>query len=105
MLEILVHVDPEDLPESYQLIEIEIPEDLPSSEFNPPEGWKEDLSLTREAYDEFCREAQSPVFSVPSVVMPRCRNILINPRHELLARLRILNVEKHPLDPRFLGQE
>ena len=51
----------------------------------------------RFAFEEF-----TPVLHVPSIIMPHCRNMLINPLHADHAKLSIVSVETHPLDPRFL---
>ena len=102
MLEMLVHFDPEDLPETYQLLEIDVPDDAAVEEADVPSNWKDDPLIPRDAFDAFCARGGAPVLSVPSILMPHCRNLLINPRHADHGRLSIVSVETHPLDPRFL---
>jgi len=103
MLEILVNIDPEDLPDSYQLLEIEVPDTAVPASPDLPEGWREDQQISRDAFDRFCRDAQSPVMTVPSIVMPHAFNHLVNPRHPGAATISIRSAVKHPLDPRFLA--
>lgn len=102
MLEILVNLDPGELPETYQLIEIEIPDGMQHG-FSPPEGWRENQSITRDAWRNFCRDGMGPVLQVPNIIMPRCHNLLINPAHPDAKAIRIVSAEKHPFDQRFLA--
>jgi RES domain-containing protein len=103
MLELLVHVDPEDLPETYQLLEIDVPDDLVAEPADLPSTWRDDLILSRKAFEAFCDQGNAPVLKVSSIIMPHCRNLLINPLHPDHAKLSIVSVETHPLEPRFLS--
>tara|TARA_Y100000815_G_scaffold150594_2_gene136629 strand:+ start:126959 stop:127393 length:435 start_codon:yes stop_codon:yes gene_type:complete len=103
MLEILVNIDAEDLPDSYQLLEIEIPDTLAPVSPDLPDGWRDDQQLSRDAFERFCEAAESPIMTAPSVVMPHAFNHLINPRHPDAGSITIKNALRHPLDPRFLG--
>lgn len=101
LLEIMVNSDPEDLPETYQLLEIEFPDDLPSESAVLPEGWGEDVSLTRDRWRVFVAADRAAALNVPSVVMPRARNVLVNPRHAASARIEIVSAARFSFDPRF----
>jgi len=102
MLEMLVHFDLEDLPQTYQLLEIDVPDGLVAEPVDLPSTWRDDLTLSREAFEAFCIRGVTPVLHLPSIIMPHCRNMLINPLHADHAKLSIVSVETHPLDPRFL---
>ncbi|MEQ8481014.1 MAG: RES family NAD+ phosphorylase [Hoeflea sp.] len=102
MLEMLMHLDPEDLPETYQLVEIDVPGEVDVEPVDVTPGWKENPALSRDAFEDFCNRGAAPVLSVPSILMPHCRNLLINPAHADHAKLSILSAELHPLDSRFL---
>lgn len=102
MLEILVNVDAEDLPDSYQLLEIEVPDTVVPLAPDLPKVWRDDQKLTRDIFSDFCAEANSPFMTVPSVVMPHAFNHLINPRHPDAGSIAIRSALRHPLDPRFL---
>jgi RES domain-containing protein len=102
MLEILVNIDAEDLPDTYQLLEIDIPDTIVPFSPDPLANWRSDQRTTRDAYDRFCAEAKSPVMTVPSVVMPHAFNHLINPRHGDAGQIMIKSADQHLLDPRFL---
>jgi RES domain-containing protein len=49
-------------------------------------------------------KASTPILVVPSVVIPSELNYLINPKHRLIDRIRILSVEPFALDARPLRQ-
>jgi RES domain-containing protein len=103
MLEMLVHFDAEDLPETYRLLEIEVPDTIVPVSPELTGNWRDDPEITRDLFDAFCSDAASPVMTVPSVVMPHAFNHLINPRHPDAGSITIKSAIEHPLDPRFLG--
>lgn len=102
MLEILVNADPEDLPGSYQLLEIELPDELEIETAKLAGDWQDDQSVSRRFWRAFQLERRAPVLCVPSVVMPRARNFLVNPRLEACARIVIVSATRFSIDPRFL---
>ena len=102
LLEILVHVDAADLPENYQLLEISISEDLIAEPVALPLDWASDSTVSRIAFEYFCLVADAPVLKVPSAIVPHCSNLLINPAHPKAGEIKILSVQRQPLDMRFL---
>ena len=101
LLEILVNVDAEDLPEDYQLIQIDIPDTLHPEDLTPEGNWRDDMSVTRNAWRSFCDNGTGAILRVPSVIMPCCFNLLINPSHPQAVDIRIVSTQRHLLDPRF----
>jgi len=101
MLEVLVHFDPSDLPETYQLVSVDVPDDLIS--FNPdlPEDWRIDESACRDFFQHFSASKEKAALLVPSIIMPKCANLLLNPDHPRRAEIKIVEVETYRLDPRF----
>jgi RES domain-containing protein len=104
LLEILVHLDREDLPDDFQLIEIEIDGDV-AAETAAPEtlsaSWRAELALTRSIGDAWLRDGETLMLRVPSVLAPRTYNYLVNPRHESAGSMRIVSVERFPFDGRL----
>lgn len=103
LLEILVHVDAEDMPQTYQLLEIEVPDGVAIASPGLPDDWKEDLAMTRQLGSDFVAAAIHAVMEVPCVIVPFTRNYLLNP--DLLGRdgIGIVGVTTHPVDTRLLG--
>jgi len=106
LLEVLVHleVDPEDLPDSYQLLAVDIPDSVPflaigSDEL--PAGWPGRPELTRERGDRWLRDRRTVLLRVPSAIVPFAVNWLANPAHPDIADARIAGVFQAPFDPRF----
>jgi RES domain-containing protein len=114
MVEVLVHleIDREDMPTSYQLIGVEVPdaikvEDVILAELdkNIP-GWRTSAALTRKLAASWFSEARSPLLRVPSVLVPHSSNFLLNPLHPDSGLLKIVSVEKAEYDQRiFLGTD
>jgi RES domain-containing protein len=103
LLEMLVHIDTEDAPPTYQLLHIDAPPTTQIYEPALPAGWKNDLNLTRRIGSEFIASARAPLMAVPSVLIPYARNYLLNPRLVTLAHIRIVETSRHPIDARLVG--
>ena len=104
LTEFLVHMDVEDIPQRFQLLTIAVPEEKPLPAVNPadlPTNWTTNLAVTRAAGDRWLHAGASLLLRVPSALVPGAFNVLINPEHEDAAHLKLLKVEKIPLDSRF----
>lgn len=108
MLETLVHLEidsPEDLPVSYQLLEIEIPDEVAVAAVDSGElleGWHTHEAITQQIGMGWLNARQHAVLRVPSVVMPHEFNVLINPDHADAARIRVVRAQRYPYDPRLV---
>jgi RES domain-containing protein len=107
LLEILVHleIDLEDLPVRYRLLRIELPDGIAAERLDPaalPEGWKEDVMLTRRLGDAWLLSRRTARLDVPSAIVPETWNILLNPAHPDAARARVVAMGEHLLDPRLV---
>ncbi len=101
MLEILVHLDADDLPENYRLLEIDIPETITVTNATLPNDWQDNMELTRTIFQDFVSADAGPVMRVPSAIMPACFNLLLNPEHADHTKIQIAGSMVHPLDSRF----
>jgi RES domain-containing protein len=107
-LEVLVHVDPLDAPDDLRLLTIELPPDLGIDRLDVadlPPHW-----ATVPAPDELAAlgtdwlaSRRSAGLSVPSAVIPIERNVLLNPRHPDIARVRVVEDAPFTCDPRLLA--
>lgn len=112
LLEALVHleIDPEDIPDTFQLIEIEVPPELALGSIEEADlvklsaGWKKDVRISRGQALPWFQQLKSPVLRVPSAIMPGVSNFLINPLHADAARISIVRATKHSYDTRLFGQ-
>lgn len=109
LVENLVHleIDANDLPESYQLIEVEAPEDIAAEAIDAAQlskanaGWRSDLAFTRKLGDDWLKGGRTALLRVPSVILPKSANALLNPAHADAARVRIVAVTRPPYDRRL----
>ncbi|MBL8579421.1 MAG: RES family NAD+ phosphorylase [Mesorhizobium sp.] len=102
LLEILVHATRHTVPDHYQLLEIEIPDDVDAFVPDVPTDWKDDMDQTRRIGDKFLTERNFALMSVPSVIMPKARNFLLNPKHPDAARIHIVETYRYPFDSRLV---
>lgn len=112
LLENLVHleIDPDDLPDTYQLIEVEVPDSVPAEAFDVDDltkrnaDWRTDLAFTRGQGDAWLSGRRTALLRVPSVVLPKSQNVLLNPAHADAARARIVGTTRPPYDWRLFGE-
>lgn len=99
VLEVRMHLDlPLDLlPEDYVLMRVALPEEEPPATIAAiPED-------PRAAGDAWLREGRSAVLRVPSVLVPRAWNLLLNPRHPRAAAATVPERVPFAFDPRLWG--
>lgn len=103
LLEVLVHVDFEEFPASYTLLKIACPDEIPVHTIGRGDTDLDldDLQSTQILGDSLLKEGNVCLMSVPSIVMPEARNILINPQHQAAGQIQIEAVMSYPLDKRF----
>src|ERR1035438_3853422 len=82
MLEVLVHLKDrgQGLPYTFALLEIEAPEHLAAREILPlaDVDWKEQPESTQRIGDAWLASRETLLARVPSAIMPRTWNILLN---------------------------
>ena len=104
LLEVFVHLewDEEDVPDNLQYLEIDVPDDIPIEQVQDlPPDWAVRQDLTQDIGDTWLRSLRSPLLQVPSVIVPKTWNLLLNPEHPDAQRVRIAEIIKHPLDARL----
>lgn len=109
LLENIVHleVDPDDVPTTFQLLEVAIPETARSDEISILDlekrsiAWRTELTVTQSLGDAWLAAARTGLCRVPSAIVPRSTNILFNPLHPDAARARIVSVTRPAYDRRL----
>ena len=102
LLEALVHATRHAMPPTFQLHCIEVGGDIDAMEFNPDRPWRDDLSYTQEQGLAFLMDGKHPLMRVPSVVMPKASNYLMNPRHPDSSRIALVESWRFPFDSRLV---
>ena len=106
LVEVMVHleIDAEDLPTHYQLLGIEVTDGVAVTalaESELPDGWRQQIAVTRARGDEWLRTGATALLRLPSATVPEATNYLLNPAHADAARISIASALRAPFDPRL----
>ncbi len=106
ILEILVGLDPEDAPAEFALLCATIPDDVAVETMgivSLPPNWSTypGPEVLQDRGDAWAKRAETCVLSVPSAIVPRERNYLLNPSHPDMALIRIASPETFTFDSRL----
>lgn len=106
-LELLVHVDPEDVPRDLVAMSIAIPHDAPVTTITPgdlPRDWNRHPAHPACAAlgDRWLAEGAALILTVPSAVVPEEANVLVNPRHPRARHVSVASVRPFAFDRRLL---
>ncbi len=110
MAEIAVHIPLGILPRDYKLIALEFPDAtkilIPESK-NIPVDWNmiPYAHSTQDLGDRFVASNKYLVMKVPSVIVEREFNYLINPKHKDIASVKIRSVSPFTFDDRLFKKE
>ena len=68
-----------------------------------PSGWKNPrpIKFTKDLGTKWARNKSTVILSVPSAVVPRERNFLLNPKHADFSKIRLSSPESFVFDPRL----
>lgn len=93
-------------PPDLVAVAAEMPDDLPMTSVEEsalPRGWRRYPApeALAEIGSRWAQEGRTPVLAVPSAVVPREKNYLLNPAHPLFAKIRIGKPEPVVLDSRM----
>ena len=108
VLESFVHLHPLlriDLPER-AAVKIEIPDeasriDIDRADLPSDLMAERAVQRCRRLGDEWLRAREHLILTAPSAVVPQERNVMINPAHPLLAKVRIAAIERFRFDRRL----
>ena len=108
LLEVMAHleIDAEDLPTHYQLLGLEVPDDIAITTIantELPDPWREQIALTRARGDDWLRAGATALLRVPSAIVPEAVNYLLNPTHADAARIGIASALRAPFDLRLMA--
>lgn len=104
-LEILVHTQPAVMRDRFVAFRVSwsaaLMRTIESKEL--PAGWDAQPAgpASRAIGDEWARSGRSAVLALPSVIIPRERTFLLNPRHPEFRRIKMENTGHFPLDGRL----
>lgn len=105
-LENVVHRNQFGLNSAFQVMTIEIPDDLsvasiPLKKLSADWVSFENMSLTQELGENWIKEEKSAILQVPSSIIPGESNFLINPNHPDFKLIKLLKSEPFIFDKRI----
>lgn len=89
----------------YIAIQARFPAKLPVFSIEPgslPENWKSDVAVTQSLGGDWLKSNLSCILSVPSLVIPAERNLLLNPDHPDFSTLVVVSKETVNLGSQFI---
>ena len=106
VLEMLVHLDRDSLPDDLVQVEIEIPGTVSMETVDAgrlTRDWRSYPAPPELAAfgGDWLREGRTPLLRVPSAVVPEEWNLLINPAHPRSARIRAVGRKRFSFDVRL----
>jgi RES domain-containing protein len=106
VLELLAHVDPDEIPDDLRAFEIQIPDTLPIAQVeiaDLPSDWQTpEHPACKKIGDDWLLRETTPILRVPSAIIPDEPNFLINPRHAASSAVAIVASRRFVFDPRLL---
>jgi RES domain-containing protein len=102
LLETLAHgLGVAEVPSTYQWLEVAVDDNVATETVGElPDGWSQDVEVTRRVGDAWLKGRSSALLKVPSALAPGA-HFLLNPRHAHAARVRVTRAVGHPADTRF----
>jgi len=107
LLEIVVHLDLSvELPTDRFMVDIDIPDDIDREVVqleDLPQGWnaKPPQRISQFIGDNFISNNSAAILEVPSSIIPKESNFLINPYHPDFSRIALAHATPFILDSRF----
>ena len=105
LLEMLVHMDRDLIPRTYQLLRIDLPSAITIETISKdklPADWRTNTMATREVGDRWLDRSGSALLQVPSAISHQGQNFLLNPAHPDAATIVVAEIVRAPFDSRLL---
>lgn len=105
VMEVLVHLRPEDIDKDFILAEFEISDDsiLTINISDLPENWKEEseVETLKEIGNKFIKENKFLIMKVPSVIIEEDYNLVFNPNHPHSNKIKLIEKRIFKFDVKF----
>ena len=105
LLEMLVHMDRDLIPSTYQLLRIDLPSTTAIEAIGVgelPADWQNKTTVTRDIGDRWLDRSSSVFLQVPSAISHKGLNFLFNPAHPDATKIVVAEVIHAPFDSRLL---
>jgi RES domain-containing protein len=105
LLEMLVHMDRDLIPPTYQLLRIVLPSDIAIEVVGVDElsvDWRTETTMSRQIGDWWLDRSTSALLQVPSAISRHGNNFLLNPAHPDAVKIAVAEIVRAPFDSRLL---
>lgn len=107
LVEQLLRIDSDEIPDDFVRIEIKIPDSLTIDKINLhefPRNWKTEArqSWFKEQGDTWLQKQKTAALIVPSAIVPEEMNVLLNPLYPSINKISILSIEDFIFDKRLI---
>jgi len=107
VMELLVHLRPEDLQRPYTIAVFDVPDDkiLKIAIDELPKDWQSEkrIPYLRRIASEFVAKGKYLMMEVPSVLIEEERNYILNPLHSDAAKIKLVSQRSFGFDHRLKG--
>ena len=104
-IELFVHLEPNQQPSDLVYIAAQLPKGEPGKRLEsgrlPADWWIDDLGRLRELGDGWVREMSSLAIEVPSAALRMEWNVLVNPLHPELTKIKVETPQPFQFDARM----
>jgi RES domain-containing protein len=104
-IELFVHLEPGLQPDDLVYFAAQLPEGEPATRLDsdhlPANWWTDDLDPVRELGDKWIREKTSLAIQVPSAALRMEWNVLVNPLHPAVAKIKVQVPQPFHFDARM----
>ncbi len=109
LAEMMVNLPLNLIPKDFSMVSILVPDELQTHTIKIeqlPSDWKmfPHSYSTQKLGDDFINEGKFIALKVPSVVVPLEYNVIINPRHTDMGKVKIIEVKKFSIDERLIAK-
>jgi RES domain-containing protein len=102
LLEMLVHMDRDLIPATYQLLRIVLPPDIAiETAIGLSPNWRTEMMASRQVGDRWLDRSTSALLQMPSAISQRGYNFLLNPAHPDAAKIVVAEIIRAPFDSRL----
>lgn len=105
IVESLAHITEVNNLDEYVMLVLYLPDDISRSiyTFNKlKKDWKDNLTYTQNIGDTWAKKNESLVLQIPSAIVPKEFNFLVNPLNPEYSKLKLIEVEKLSFDSRII---
>jgi RES domain-containing protein len=105
LLEMLVHMDRDLIPPTYQLLRISLPDEITIEAVGADKlsrDWRRETMASRQIGDRWLDQSTSTLLQVPSAISQHGHNFLLNPAHPDSVKVTVAEIIHTPFDSRLL---